>query len=148
MRLYLFVLLFPLGLSAQLGSSDLDLLAEHNVEVAENTSDYNDKEVIETKGKSGFARYNPLSLLAKGAMSSYQHAFSPQLGQRCNYEMSCSNFSKHAIEEFGIFKGVFVSADRILRCNRISYSKIHPTKLNLKTGKVRDFPFHYRKKAL
>lgn len=144
-----FLLFLPLGLSAQLSSSDLDLLEQESSVELSQPDGYNDKSLIETKKKSALARYNPLSLLAKGAMSVYQHAFSPQLGQRCNYEMSCSNFSKHAIEEFGIFKGVYISADRVLRCNRISYSKIHPTKLNMKTGKVRDFPADYRsKKAL
>jgi len=134
-------------LSAQITEQDLDLLFGHNSHSEHDHRDeFNDKTVFKTKSKSAFARYNPVTLLAKGAMSTYQHAFSPQLGQRCNYEMSCSNFSKHSIEEFGIFKGVYLSADRVLRCNRITYSKIHPVKINLKTGKVRDFPIDYRTK--
>jgi len=147
MRLYLFFFFLPFSLSAQLSSADLDLLEKVDVVVSSTEDEFNDKEVIETKGKSLIARYNPVSLMVKGAMLAYQNAFSPQLGQRCGFEMSCSNFSKHAIEEFGICKGVCLSADRMLRCNRISYTKIHPTKLNLKTRKVIDLPRHYRVKA-
>lgn len=142
------IFFFPLLLCAQLTESDLDLLAgASDVATEELAPSFNDKEVLETKKKGALARYNPVSLLAKGAMAAYQHAFSPQLGQRCNYEMSCSNFSKHCISEFGIVKGVFVSADRLMRCNRISYSKIHPTKINYKSGRVHDYPAHYRTKS-
>ncbi len=150
MRIFAFLIcFFPILVSAQLTAPDLELLAEHSEDAHNHNhseDEFNDKEVMETKKRGALARYNPVTLLAKGAMSAYQHAFSPQLGQRCNYEMSCSNFSKHAIGEFGIFKGVYVSADRLLRCNRISYTKIHPTKINLKTRKVLDFPSHYRVK--
>ena len=104
----------------------------------------NDKKVMKTKDKNAFLAYNPVSLLLKGAMFSYQNAISPQLGSRCLYDLSCSNFSKHSIYEFGIFKGVFLSADRILRCNRISHLDLHPLTLNEKTGRYIDLPSQYR----
>ena len=47
----------------------------------------------------------------------YQHIVSPQFSRHCLYERTCSNFSKAAISEFGLIKGIFMSADRLLRCN-------------------------------
>ena len=104
----------------------------------------NDKKVMKNKGKTLFLAYNPVSLLLKGAMFGYQNGISPQLGKHCLYDLSCSNFSKHAIYEFGIFKGVFLSADRILRCNRISHLDLHPLTLHPKTGRYIDLPSQYR----
>ncbi|MGB1204080.1 MAG: membrane protein insertion efficiency factor YidD [Chitinophagales bacterium] len=104
----------------------------------------NDKKIMKSKRKNVFMTYNPVSLLLKGAMFSYQNGISPQLGRHCLYELSCSNFSKHSIYEFGVFKGVFLSADRILRCNRISHLDLHPLTFNPKTGKYIDVPSQYR----
>ncbi|MDR3112638.1 MAG: membrane protein insertion efficiency factor YidD [Elusimicrobiota bacterium] len=39
------------------------------------------------------------------------------LPARCRFEPSCSLYAYEAIEKFGIFKGVFLSLIRILRCN-------------------------------
>lgn len=84
----------------------------------------NNRMPIIFKHKNIFARYNPLSLTAKGAMLFYQYVVSPQFFRFCLYERSCSNFSKKAIEEFGLIKGVFLSADRLLRCNVIAIEEI------------------------
>lgn len=47
----------------------------------------------------------------------YQVFFSPVLGKTCRFNPSCSNYTKLAIEKFGILKGLFMSTKRILRCN-------------------------------
>ncbi len=47
----------------------------------------------------------------------YQVFFSPFLGRTCRFNPSCSNYTKSAIEKFGILKGLFMSTKRILRCN-------------------------------
>ncbi len=128
--------------------TDLALLEGKKVLAQKNKNQHqhigNSTKIMKTKDKNVFVKYNPISLLLKGAMFSYQNAISPQLGKRCLYDLSCSNFSKHSIYEFGIFKGVFLSADRILRCNRISHLDLHPLTLNEKTGRYIDVPSQYR----
>ena len=47
----------------------------------------------------------------------YQVFFSPFLGRTCRFNPSCPNYTKLAIEKFGILKGLFMSTKRILRCN-------------------------------
>jgi putative component of membrane protein insertase Oxa1/YidC/SpoIIIJ protein YidD len=94
---------------------------------------------------SGFiARYNPVSLVLKGALLGYQKLVSEQLARSCPYEITCSNFSKQSIQEFGIFKGLFISADRILRCNRIGLLDVSPLNINPATGAIIDSPNMYR----
>src|ERR1700744_2969714 len=76
----------------------------------------NNDRPIQNKQHNVIVEYNPLTLVLKGAMLGYQKLLSEQLARSCPYEITCSNFSKQSIQEFGAFKGVFLSADRILRC--------------------------------
>jgi len=47
----------------------------------------------------------------------YPHGF-------CKFYPSCSEYSKQSIEKFGLLKGVWLGAKRIVRCNPFSKSKI------------------------
>ncbi|MCB9481914.1 MAG: membrane protein insertion efficiency factor YidD [Desulfobacteraceae bacterium] len=47
----------------------------------------------------------------------YQLAISPYLGNNCRFYPTCSAYSYQAIEKYGIFKGLFLSIKRILKCN-------------------------------
>lgn len=104
----------------------------------------NDTRAIKTHHSHALIKYNPVTLVLKGAMAAYQHAISPQLSRHCPYEITCSNFSKQAIQEFGIVKGVFLSADRILRCNRIGVLDTDPLDFNETNGTIADAPNKYR----
>lgn len=77
-------------------------------------------------GKNVFTRYNPVSLVFTGLMFGYQKMISPQLSAGCSYEISCSAFSKKCINEYGLLKGVALSADRLTRCNQVAAYDIHP----------------------
>lgn len=124
--------------------SHSDVLQYHSHYGSTNTQ--NTKTILNTKKTSKIAKYNPISLLLKGGMAFYQNLVSPQLGNRCIYDLSCSNFSKASIAEFGMVKGLFLSADRLLRCNRISTLDFIPPKINPKTGKYNDLPIFYKVK--
>ena len=104
----------------------------------------NNAMVMETHHTNALVKYNPVTLVLKGAMYAYQHAISPQLSRHCPYEITCSNFSKQAVQEFGIVKGVFLSADRILRCNRIGVLDTDPLDFNERNGTITDAPNKYR----
>lgn len=38
-------------------------------------------------------------------------------GGACKYEISCSEYTKESIKEFGVWKGVTLGFKRILSCN-------------------------------
>ena len=43
----------------------------------------------------------------------------PLLGKNCIYTPSCSEYGIIALRKHGIFKGSFLTAKRILRCNSL-----------------------------
>ncbi|HFC00596.1 MAG TPA: membrane protein insertion efficiency factor YidD [Phaeodactylibacter sp.] len=47
----------------------------------------------------------------------YQYAISPILGSSCRYNPTCSHYMVDAIEEWGVFKGVWMGLKRIGRCH-------------------------------
>lgn len=49
-------------------------------------------------------------------------------GIKCKFEPSCSEYSRQAIEKYGVFKGIFFSVKRILRCNPFSKGGYDPLK--------------------
>jgi putative component of membrane protein insertase Oxa1/YidC/SpoIIIJ protein YidD len=104
----------------------------------------NSNKPLQVRSSHFIARYNPVLLALKGAMLLYQRALSEQLAKKCPYEITCSNFSKLSIQEFGVLKGVFIGADRLLRCNRIGLLDIHPVNINPLSGQIIDPPNLYR----
>ncbi|GGH78624.1 putative component of membrane protein insertase Oxa1/YidC/SpoIIIJ protein YidD [Filimonas zeae] len=104
----------------------------------------NDKKVLQTHSNNGLAAWNPVSLTLKGLMFVYQHVITQQLSASCPYEITCSNFSKTAIKEFGALKGILMSADRLMRCNRIALTEISPLSIDEHTGAITDDLNNYR----
>jgi putative membrane protein insertion efficiency factor len=47
----------------------------------------------------------------------YQKLVSPFLGPSCRYTPTCSQYAKEALRKHGLFKGLGLSARRILRCH-------------------------------
>ncbi|MFH0866077.1 MAG: membrane protein insertion efficiency factor YidD [Bacteroidota bacterium] len=154
-NLLLFIFIFTAGIqcSAQNSFSDISLI--RNKDYSDITGDNNrrsniktnKKEPLKFKHKSFIAKYNPLGLGASALMLLYQHIISPQFFRYCLYEHSCSDFSKAAISEFGLIKGIFMSADRLLRCNISAIHDIPSGKFDSE-GYAIDEPekYHIRKK--
>lgn len=56
----------------------------------------------------------------------YQILLSPLLGaNKCRYQPTCSHYMIAAIEEWGIFKGLYLGIRRILRCHPWSQHPMH-----------------------
>lgn len=47
----------------------------------------------------------------------YQMGISPLIGANCKYTPTCSQYTIEAIRKYGMWKGGFKGAWRILRCN-------------------------------
>ena len=67
-------------------------------------------------------RFNPqepseLKLVMTGLIRLYQKFISSQDNPTCNFHPSCSRFGMACIQEYGIARGLLLTADRLLRCN-------------------------------
>lgn len=106
--------------NAQQTKTDLALLAAHEpvITVSYNgrTDTVNNREKMMYDNQHTVAKLNPLRWLATGSMYFYQQVLSPQLNAGCLYQRTCSNYSKAAIKQYGIIRGVLLSADRLSRC--------------------------------
>ena len=62
----------------------------------------------------------------------YQKHISPFLSQNCNihckFEPTCSEYTKQAIEKYGVIAGGWKGLKRILRCNPFSKGGYDPLK--------------------
>ena len=47
----------------------------------------------------------------------YKKTFSPIIGNSCRFTPTCSEYTKQAIEKYGVLKGIWLGIKRILRCN-------------------------------
>jgi putative component of membrane protein insertase Oxa1/YidC/SpoIIIJ protein YidD len=108
---------------------------------------YEEKKItfFENKNKSVISKYNPVSLFFKSSMYAYQSFFSKQLFSQCIYSPSCSEMSKKLIAEFGLFKGIFLSADRITRCSPQAFFDRHQSCVNIHDGKIHESISLYKK---
>ncbi|HUA89035.1 MAG TPA: membrane protein insertion efficiency factor YidD [Steroidobacteraceae bacterium] len=56
----------------------------------------------------------------------YQWTLSPLLGPRCRFYPSCSQYALEAIERFGLARGTYLGAARLLRCHPFHAGGIDP----------------------
>ena len=47
----------------------------------------------------------------------YYWCVSPLLGNRCRYVPSCSEYAQQALEQHGVFKGLWLTVGRLSRCH-------------------------------
>jgi putative component of membrane protein insertase Oxa1/YidC/SpoIIIJ protein YidD len=122
----LLMLLFPLGVVGQSMSLDAVILLDNSLDKYEysyyDESHGNDVDLMKNR-KNKINTYNPLVFILKPFMFLYQNGISPQLLSHCQHEMTCSNFSKNVIHEYGIVKGIFLTSDRLMRDNSYCISE-------------------------
>lgn len=80
--------------------------------------------------KSKWQTYNPINLTFSGLMFFYQNVISSQVNAQCLFSPSCSEFAKASIKKYGLIKGMFLAADRVQKCNRITALDLDFNKLN------------------
>jgi uncharacterized protein len=97
-------------------------------------------------GKNALVKYNPLSLAFGGLMLLYQSSISTQIGAACPYEINCSNFSKMCIQQYGLLKGIPLTADRLTRCTRLAFIDMTGgVDYSARRGSIFDHPDDYRR---
>lgn len=146
--LFFLVVLPAFGMHPLFGgrpAGDTEMLRNSLKPVTEHSSQRPD--VITPRSQRSLARYNPLHLTFSGLMFVYQRYVSPQLPSECLFEHSCSNFSKSLIAEYGLIRGIPFTADRLMRCNRIAATDIHPLFIGESTNRVMESVSVYKTKA-
>ena len=49
----------------------------------------------------------------------YRIFISPLLGSNCRHTPTCSQYGIIALKKYGVFKGTFLTAKRIIKCNSL-----------------------------
>ena len=121
-------------------SQDLNLIQQqekdkiHAIEKQKNRK----RTFLISRDDSFIQKINPLRWTLGGLLYFYQTSISKHFSADCLYEPTCSNFSRDCIRHYGITKGVFLTADRLSRCNRIAQVDLHPLSINPKTRRSID----------
>lgn len=50
----------------------------------------------------------------------YQRHISPHMGKHCKYYPTCSEYTRQAVDKYGIIRGSLLGIIRILKCNPFS----------------------------
>ncbi len=58
----------------------------------------------------------------------YQKYISPIKGPTCRFYPSCSQYSLEALRKYGLFKGMYLSISRILKCHPFNDGGYDPLK--------------------
>ncbi|MFI5164329.1 MAG: membrane protein insertion efficiency factor YidD [Bacteroidia bacterium] len=87
--------------------------------------------------------FNPIKVFLYIPLYLYQKFLSEQISAGCEFDRSCSNYSIAAIKEFGFLKGIFLTADRLTRCNGQAQAETQSYLINHSNGKVIDEPSMY-----
>jgi uncharacterized protein len=66
--------------------------------------------------RSCLEKLNPFLYLAAGSMFFYQSIISEQISADCMYEISCSEYTKRAIEREGFLKGMLIGLHQLHCC--------------------------------
>jgi len=59
---------------------------------------------------------NPMVLLCLFSIRVYQIFLSPLLGRNCRFHPTCSQYAFEAISRFGVLRGIWLSAKRLVKC--------------------------------
>ena len=64
--------------------------------------------------------------IALGLIIFYKKCISPLTPKSCRYEPTCSQYGYEAINKYGVFKGGYLTAKRILRCHPFAKGGVDP----------------------
>lgn len=69
-----------------------------------------------------------LKIVIINILKIYKYFLSPFLPQSCRFYPTCSVYSMEAIEKYGIFKGCYLTARRLIKCHPFHSGGYDPLK--------------------
>jgi hypothetical protein len=67
-------------------------------------------------------------------LSGYKWAISPLLPPSCRYLPTCSEYAMEAVERYGVLRGSYMAAGRLLRCHPFAKGGYDPVAPDAPTG--------------
>ena len=67
-----------------------------------------------------------MKAIALALIRLYQLTLSPLLGRACRYYPTCSAYTYEAITRYGVLKGSYLGARRLLRCHPFHAGGVDP----------------------
>lgn len=67
-----------------------------------------------------------LRRIVLGCVRAYQLTLSVWVGRECRFQPTCSNYCIDAVQRHGVFKGLFLTVGRLLRCHPFGASGYDP----------------------
>jgi putative membrane protein insertion efficiency factor len=64
--------------------------------------------------------------LEMGLIVVYQRMISPMFGNVCRFEPSCSEYTRQAIEKYGVLHGTWLGMKRVSRCHPLHRGGFDP----------------------
>ena len=121
-RIGLINLICLIGISGIVQVQHLDSVDYQLLRAAQHVDHSYDARQVTYGFTPGKRTWNPVYHVLSSSMYVYQSVVSPLISRRCSFSPTCSAYSKALIHEYGLLKGTFLTADRLMRCNRISLS--------------------------
>ena len=146
MKVGLLVLFMIFSTFAFTQTSDFERIASN--ELSKPHMHYHKVKFGITNSDNIIVKYNPITLALSGLMYTYQKLLSPQISANCYYEPTCSAYGKLMFQELGLVRGTMATADRILRCDRISATTFHPITVDPLDRKIHETANRYRFKEV
>lgn len=87
--------------------------------------------------------YNQQGLNGTFFLNLYKALIAEQLSTGCVYEISCSDFMRISIMQYGFLKGFFLGLDRLSRCNELSIRDVPKYKYDMNHQLIEDDPSAY-----
>ena len=135
----IFTLFFFIQLYAKAQiENDFNVITKHIIEIK------NSRELSVKKERKIQKSVNPIKAISFTFLLGYQKLLSEQFYASCEFDRSCSAFAINCFKEFGVFKALFLTADRLTRCNGVAQLETQNYLFNHLSGKIIDEPEMYR----
>ena len=69
-----------------------------------------------------------LSLPLLALIAVYRRLISPMIPAACRYYPSCSEYMRQAVEKYGVARGVWMGAKRLVRCHPFHAGGLDPVR--------------------
>ena len=64
--------------------------------------------------------------IALALIKGYRILISPMLGRNCRFYPTCSEYTHEAIQKHGLFKGLLLGTNRLLKCHPFHSGGVDP----------------------